>query len=175
MWVIIHMMIAAFVDPNRILHHVQRFTDDISSGLIGAISIVSALGFSTSTVDVFHYFDAWHPSYDGFRSDDEYSFLSTALVSLLLCLGTNYLSLQPRAVKASPFLSGPRSRAVVGDFAVDASVIVFAVFNRLPFDSVNTETPKAPDSFSPTLQCSSAAYETSWPEECPAVDAPACT
>ena len=86
MWVIIHMMIAAFVDLNRILHHAKRFTDDIFSGLIGAISIVSALGFSTSTVDVFHYFDAWHPSYDGFRNDDEYSFLATALVSLLLCL-----------------------------------------------------------------------------------------
>ena len=118
------MRIAAFVDLNRILHHAKRFTDDIFSGLTSAIFIVNALGSPTSTESVFHYIDAWHPSHNDFRDDDEYSFLATALVSLLLCLGTNYLSLQLRAVKASPFLSGPRSRAVVGDFAVDASVIV---------------------------------------------------
>lgn len=171
-WVFVYMMIAAFVDLNRILHHATRFTDDIFSGLISAIFIVNALGSPTSTVGVFHYFDNGHPSHDDYRDDDDYSHLATALVSLLLCLGTTYLSLQLRAVKTSPFLPGPRSRAVVGDFAVVASVIVFAVLNRFAFDSLNTETLKAPDSFAPTFQCCSAACKSSWPEECPAEDAP---
>jgi hypothetical protein len=176
-WVTIYMLIAAFVDLNRILHHATRFTDDIFSGLISAIFIVNALGSPTSTVGVFHYFDSWHPSHDDYRvggSDwaQDYPFLATALVSLLLCLGTTYLSLQLRAVKMSPYLPGPRSRAVVGDFAVVASVVVFAVLNRFAFDSVNTETLKAPDSFAPTFQCCAAACKSSWPEECPAVDEP---
>jgi hypothetical protein len=174
-WVCLYMVLAAFFDLNRFVHLATRFTDEIFSTLISVIFIVNALGSPTSSVGVFHYFDAWHPSHDDYRIDanatepraeppvwqSEYSYLATALVSLFMCLGTTYLAMQLKSVRQSPYLCGKRSRAAVADFAVVASVVLFTLLDRLAFGSVRTETLKAPDVIAPTYQCCTAACNAS--------------
>ena len=49
------------------------------------------------------------------------SHLAAGFLSVICCLGTTYLALTLKGMKQSPFFAGPRSRAVVADFAVVAT------------------------------------------------------
>ena len=177
-WVCLYMVIAAFADLNRFMHYATRFTDEIFSTLISVIFIVNALGSPTSSVGIFHYFDEKHPSHeehqlsnsssgDGIEWKDDYSHLAAGFLSVICCLGTTYLALTLKGMKQSPFFAGPRSRAVVADFAVVAAVGTFALIDRVGFASVKSETLNAPDTFAPTYQCCTSACTTSWPDDCP--------
>ena len=55
-WVCAYMLLAAFVDLNRIIMLCTRFTDEIFSFLISLIFIINAIGSPFSTTGVLHYF-----------------------------------------------------------------------------------------------------------------------
>lgn len=178
LWVCAYMIISAFADLNRFMHLATRFTDEIFSTLISVIFIVNALGSPTSSVGIFHYFNEAHASHEEHtakvaRNESAvpiqwvggYSHLAAALLSVICCLGTTYLALTLRAVKQSPFF-GPRSRAVVADFAVVVAVVTFSLIDRIGFASVRSETLRAPATFAPTFQCCDASCTTSWPDAC---------
>ena len=90
---------------------------------------------------------------------------------MITCLGTTFLAIKLRSIKFSPFCPGRRSRNVVGDFAVVASVVTWSLVDRLAFTSVRSETLKAPDAFAPTYQCCTALCNASWPDDCPELEA----
>ena len=55
-WAAAYMLLAAFVDLNRIIMLCTRFTDEIFSFLIALIFIINAIGSPFSTTGVLHYF-----------------------------------------------------------------------------------------------------------------------
>lgn len=89
-WVSIYMFIAAFIDLNRIIVLCTRFTDEIFSFLISLIFIINAIGSPFSTVGVAHYFDMNHKSHDAYEDQPYYSHWASALLSLIIFLGTTY-------------------------------------------------------------------------------------
>lgn len=96
-WVSIYMFIAAFIDLNRIIVLCTRFTDEIFSFLISLIFIINAIGSPFSNVGVVHYFDMDHKSHDAYEDQPYYSHWASALLSLIIFLGTTYGKWRPTA------------------------------------------------------------------------------
>ena len=78
-----------------------------------------------------------------------------------------------RGTKQSRYLPGPRWRALMTDFAVVTSILVWTVIDHYALPGVRTERLAAPDTFSPTFTCCDAACVTHWPEQCPELGAAA--
>jgi len=182
LWCTFYMLVAAFFDLNRFMHLATRFTDEIFSGLISAIFIVNALASPTSDVGVFHYFSPWHGSHEDFRASNttevaiewaaNYSYLASALLSVACTIGTTYLALCFRSIKASPYFCNQKVRSIVTDFGVVASVAIVSLAERFLFPTITTETLAAPDVFEPTFQCCTSSCRLSWPDECPDLASP---
>ena len=167
-WVTIYMVIAAFVDLNRIIVYATRFTDEIFSLLIAAIFIINALGSPNAPIGVFHYFNPDHESHSFHEDDDNYSYLASALLSLLLCFGTVEMSFILRRFKFSPFFPNQLIRDIITDFAVVISILVMSA---IAF-AIDTPTEKlnVPDRIAPTFACCTSACDKSWPEQCPELE-----
>jgi len=171
-WVGLYMALAAVFGTNKYIMYCTRFTDEIFSTLISVIFIVNSLGSPTSDVGLYYYFLEEHKSHDkhrvvtgeGFSND--YSHLATALLSTVTTLGTCWLAMRLRSCKQSAYLPGPRSRALVTDFAVVASILTWTLIDHFALPKVKTERLAAPDTFAPTYTCCTAACNTHWPEEC---------
>lgn len=97
------MCLAAFVDLNRIIVYATRFTDEIFALLIALIFIINALGNPFAPVGLYYYFDRHHPSHDMHEGEAEYSYMASALLSVLICIGTVQLAFVFRKAKFSPF------------------------------------------------------------------------
>lgn len=166
LWVGLYMMIAAVFGLNKYILLCTRFTDEIFSTLISVIFIVNALGSPTSDVGLYYYFLEDHKSHDKYELTHDYSHLATALLSVVCCLGTCWLAMRLRSTKQSRYLLGPRSRALVTDFAVVASIMVWTVIDHFALPDVKTERLAAPDTFAPTFTCCDASCVTHWPDEC---------
>lgn len=82
------MFIGAFVDLNRVIVLCTRFTDEIFSFLISLIFIINAIGSPFSNVGVVHYFDMDHKSHGPYEDDPYYSHWASALLSLIIFVGT---------------------------------------------------------------------------------------
>lgn len=172
-WVCIYMCIAAFTDLNRIIVYATRFTDEIFSLLIAAIFIINAIGNPFAPIGIVYYFDPEHKSHDEYEADPDYSYMATALLSLLICIGTVQLAFALRKAKFSPFLPSQIARNVVTDFAVVMSIVVMTLIANVLFREVETETLNVPDSFAPTYACCTETCETNWPDDCPDLSEPA--
>lgn len=106
----IYMCLAAFVDLNRIIVYATRFTDEIFSLLIALIFIINALGNPFAPVGLYYYFDPHHPSHDMHEGEPGYSSMASALLSVLISIGTVQLAFVFRKAKFSPFLPNQTCR-----------------------------------------------------------------
>jgi hypothetical protein len=165
-WIFLYMVIAAFVDLNRFIHYATRFTDEIFSNLIAVIFIVNALYSPSSPVGIFHYFDKGHESHEDHVEVTDYSYLAAGLLSVVVCFGTTYLAIQLKSIKQSAFF-GPRTRALIADFAVVGSALIWIVVDRVVFKRVRSETLRAPDQLGPTFICCDSSCRTFSPDDCP--------
>lgn len=166
-WVSFYMCIAAFVDLNRIIVYATRFTDEIFALLIATIFIINALYSPFAPVGVFYYFDSDHKHHDEYEDDDGYSYIASALLSLLVCIGTVELAFILRKIKFSPFLPNQMARNTVTDFAVVFSIFIMTLIANGLFSSIELETLNVPDSFAPTYACCTETCEANWPNDCP--------
>ena len=170
-WVAAYMVLAAVVDLNQCIVLCTRFTDEIFSFLIALIFIINAVGSPFSDVGVVHYFDFAHKSHDPYGDDPYYSHWASALLSLVLFLGTMQLAFLLRKFKFSPFLPNQTLRNSMTDFAVVISILIWSLvgnaFPEIPVEKLNVSS-----SFQPTFQCCDAACRTSWPNECEGQGAP---
>jgi len=116
---------------------------------------------------LYYYFVEEHKSHEYYADDPDYSHLASALLSVILCLGTVWFSLTLRKAKFSPFFYSQLGRNVVSDFAVVISVVLMSVVANVIFKSVPTETLNVPKSFSPTLSCCDVSCAKAWPNDCP--------
>lgn len=167
LWVCIYMIIAAFVNLNKIITYCTKFTDEIFSFLISTIFIINAIGSPFAPIGVVYYFFPDHKSH---ADDPDYNYLTTALFSLMICIGTVQVSFLLRGIKFSPFLFHQAARNVVTDFAVVTSILIWTVIAY--FSGIETETLNVPDTFAPTYACCTETCETNWPNDCPDLSEP---
>jgi len=170
LWVTLYMFIAAFFDLNKFMKYATRFTDEVFALLISAIFIIDALGSPFSPVGVYHYFAESHKSHDNYEMEEDYSYVATALLSLVLTLGTTGVAFKLRSFKFSPFCCNSGIRSSITDFAVTAAILLFSVLDKVIFKGVKTETLNVPDSFSPSFNCCTASCESFFPDDCPEVE-----
>jgi hypothetical protein len=85
-----YYFIAAFFDLTRFVRLATRFTDEIFALLIvSTIFVMDAVGDRPfSSVGLLRYLDPNHASHEKHAEDPDYDFLSTALLSIILGLGT---------------------------------------------------------------------------------------
>lgn len=74
-----------------------------------------------------HYFDMDHKAHDPYEDQDYYSHWASALLSLIVFIGTTQLAFQLRKFKFSPFLPNQTCRNSMTDFAVVISILVWWV------------------------------------------------
>jgi hypothetical protein len=173
LWVAFYMLLAAVFDWNRILVFATRFTDEIFSFLISVIFISNAIGSPFAPVGIYYYFLSSHKSHDEFEDDAAYfSYESTALLSLLIFLGTVYFAFTFRKAKFSPFFPNQSIRNVITDFAVVLSIFLMCIVANWVFRDIETERLNVPSSFAPTFACCDATCQENWPEDCPEQDDP---
>jgi len=166
LWVAVYLNIAAFFDLNRLINYATRFTDEIFALLISLIFIINALGSPSSPVGIYYYFEEDHKSHDKFENDPDYSYIATAFLSLILCIGTVALAMWLKKIKFSPYGPNQLTRNIVHDFAVVASILVMSVVANVVFPNVDTESLNVPDTFAPTYACCEATCTTNWPIDC---------
>mmetsp|Transcript_5040 Transcript_5040/g.10997 ORF Transcript_5040/g.10997 Transcript_5040/m.10997 type:complete len:646 (-) Transcript_5040:24-1961(-) len=166
-WLMIYLIFAAFVDLNRLMKHLSRFTDEIFASLIASIFILDALGNPLNQNGVYWYFVEDHKSHDAFRDDPNYDYLTTAFLSLTLMVGTTATAFLLRSMKHARFFPNQSIRNIICDFAVFTSIVAWVCIGNFLFSSVQTEKLNVPDTFAPTLECCDASCHTSWPADCP--------
>lgn len=175
LWLFLYCFLAAFFDLTRYVRLATRFTDEIFALLIVAIFVMDAVGDPFSNSGLLRYFDPSHKSHEGFENDEDYEYLSVALLSVILGFGTTTLIFYFRSFKFSSYFCNDGVRTSIHDFSVTMSVVLWTVVKGFLFPSIETEGLNVPDTFEPTFQCCTSACELSWPEQCPDVEAPSGT
>ena len=145
--------------------HPRRSLSRIFAFLIALIFIINAIGSPFSPVGVIHYFDFNHKSHDAYEDEEYYSHWASALLSVLVFLGTTALAFQLRKFKFSPFFPNQAFRNTITDFAVVISILVWSLVGNA-FDEIPIEQLNVPSHFAPTYQCCDASCETNFPTEC---------
>mmetsp|Transcript_46667 Transcript_46667/g.53023 ORF Transcript_46667/g.53023 Transcript_46667/m.53023 type:complete len:456 (-) Transcript_46667:485-1852(-) len=98
--------------------------------------------------------------------------MATALLSLILCLGTVALTFWLKEIKFSPFGPNQITRNIIHDFAVVASIVIMSLVGNVLFKDVKTETLNVPDTFAPTYACCTSDCTSNWPSDCEDLSAP---
>ena len=171
-WICIYMLLASFGSLNRIIAYATRFTDEIFALLISTIFIINALGSPNSSTGVFHYFDEDHESHEEHSDNPDYSYTSSALLSLIVCIGTVQVAFMLRKAKFSPFMPSQAFRNTVTDFAVVSSILTWTLLANFVFTNIPLETLNVPNSIAPTFVCCTEYCDLSWPEDCPNIEEP---
>jgi len=166
LWVALYLCIAAFVNLNKIIQYATRFTDEIFALLISIIFIINALGNPFAPVGLYYYFEDDHASHDENETKSDYSYIATAFLSVILCLGTVALAFFLKKIKFSPFGPNQLTRNIIHDFAVVAAIVTMSTVGNVLFSTVKTETLNVPDTFSPTYACCNDDCDTNWPKDC---------
>ena len=167
LWCAFLLALGAFFDLNKMMDHLTRFTDEIFALLIAFIFILDAIGNPLGSVGLYWYFTSGHKSHDEFENEPDYSVMATALLSLILGLGTCGLAFFLRGLKTSPYFFNDRVRTNIYDFSVVISIVAFTMLKALVFDDIETETLNVPENFAPTFECCDSTCHTSFPEDCP--------
>jgi HCO3- transporter family len=167
MQVCLYMLVAAFVDLNRVIRYATRFTDEIFALLIAAIFVIDALGSPFHEVGIYYYFVSNHTSHEKYAHDPEYDYVQAAFLSLTLCIGTTVLACFLRGIKHSPYLWWTWLRNGCSDFAVSIAIFTFALVAHCMFPNIHTEELKVPDTISPTFQCCDSDCTIYFPDDCP--------
>jgi mannitol/fructose-specific phosphotransferase system IIA component (Ntr-type) len=131
-WSAAFLLILAVTEASCLMRYFTRFTDEIFSALISVIFIYEAI---KSLVNIF-------------RDLDVKQHHDTALLSLLLALGTFYIAITLSRFRRSSYLR-PRIREFVADFgpalAIGAMTIISVWLNKVELDVL-----PAPDQFGTT-------------------------
>jgi len=173
LWVALYMAIAAFVDLNRFIKYATRFTDEIFAFLIVSIYILDAVGNPTSKVGLMHYFRPSHPHNVAMEElDENYDYMTVALLSLILGLGTAVFAIALRSIRYSSFCCNDYIRSVITDFSITIAVIVFTALKYTVFNEVPTEELNVPDKFAPSFLCCSESCDKYFPYDCPDQETP---
>ncbi|CAB9515057.1 Electroneutral sodium bicarbonate exchanger 1 [Seminavis robusta] len=172
LWVMLFNVVAAFVNLNHYILLATRFTDEIFAMLISVIFIINALGNPFAPVGLYYYFDPNHTSHDDYDNESSYSYLSVAMFSVLIAIGTTAFAIFLRGIKFSRFLCNQWSRSTMSDFAVTIAIFCFTALDHFVFSSVHTEKLNVPDTFAPTFACCDTACDSYWPTDCPDLEAP---
>ena len=167
-WVGVYLIVAAFVDLNRILKYATRFTDEVFAFLIISIFLLDAIGDPLSGTGMLQYFNP-NGKYNQAQLalDQSYSYLEVALLSLVLGLGTAFFAIALRAFRNSPFFCNDVVRTSICDFSITISVIVFTCIAQFAFSDVPLQQLNVPPSFEPTYTCCTSECITEWPFQCP--------
>ncbi|CAJ1924399.1 unnamed protein product [Cylindrotheca closterium] len=168
-WVCIYQVLAAFFDANRLIKKATRFTDETFALLIVSIFLLGAIGNPSSKVGLFHYFGTDHPHHENMIEENgsEYDYMTVALLSLILGLGTAFFAIGLRQIKFSAFCCNDYVRTVITDFAITISVVVMTALRHTVFEDVQVEELKVPDTFATSFSCCTADCTSYWPTECP--------
>jgi len=172
-WVGVYLILAAFVDLNRILKYATRFTDEVFAFLIISIFLLDAIGDLASGNGLIPYFDPTSKyNTKMLELDPDYSYKEVALLSLVLGFGTAFFALALRTLRHSPFFCNDAIRTSICDFAITISVIAFTCIAQFAFGDIPLEELNVPASFEPTFTCCTSDCTTSWPEQCPELEEP---
>jgi hypothetical protein len=167
-WVGVYLIIAAFVDLNRVLKYATRFTDEVFAFLIISIFLLDAIGDPLAGVGMLQYFNP-NGKYNQAQLalDPSYSYLEVALLSLVLGLGTAFFAIALRSFRNSPFFCNDVVRTSICDFSITISVIVFTCIAQFAFSEVPLQQLNVPPTFEPTYTCCTSECITEWPAQCP--------
>jgi hypothetical protein len=166
-WILIYTSVAGFFDLTRFVRLATRFTDDAFALLIVSIFIMDAIGDPFSQVGLMRLFDPNHPSHAILAEEDpDYNFLTTALLSLILGLGTTWTIFFVRGFKFSSFFCSQSVRTSLFDFSVTLGVVVWTLVYQLCFTNTSVEGLKVPSSFEPSFQCCDVSCTTFFPTDC---------
>jgi len=102
LWICGFLCLAAFVDMNRMIKHLTRFTGEIFASLIAAIFIIDALGNPLNGVGVLWYFSGSRKAHSKYEDDKDYSRYASAFLSCILTFGTTFGAFKLRSMKHSP-------------------------------------------------------------------------
>eukprot|EP00978_Attheya_sp_CCMP212_P000671 scaffold1339_cov58-Attheya_sp.AAC.1 len=155
---------AAFFDLTRLVKLATRFTDEVFAFLIVTIFVMDALGDPFSNVGILRYMDPNHPSHED--QPDDYNYLATGLLSIILGLGTTVLTFFFRSFRYSSYFCSDIIRESLYDFAVTLAVITCTFFAIVVFNEIELESLSVPDTFEPTYACCTEACTTFWPDDC---------
>jgi hypothetical protein len=172
-WVGVYLIVAAFVDLNRVLKYATRFTDEVFAFLIISIFLLDAIGDPLAGVGMLQYFDP-NGKYNQAQLalDPSYSYLEVALLSLVLGLGTAFFAIALRSFRNSPFFCNDVVRTSICDFSITISVIVFTCIAQFAFGEVPLQQLNVPPTFEPTYTCCTSECTTEWPLQCPDQEEP---
>jgi len=177
-WICIYTSVTAFFDLTRYVRLATRFTDDIFALLIVSIFILNAIGNPFSEGGVLYYLDPNHTMHDKLAEnipEDDYSYLETSLLSIMLGLFTTATIFFLRGFKTSAYFCNQGVRNSVHDFAVTIAVITFTLIQQFGFTSIEIQGLNVPDKFEPTFTCCDSTCKTFWPTDCDQQAAPAGT
>jgi mannitol/fructose-specific phosphotransferase system IIA component (Ntr-type) len=130
MWTMVFLLIFAFTDASCWIRYFTRFTDDTFAALIALIFVYEAV---KDVVKVF-------------QSDAS---VATALLSLILALGTFMIAMRLKKIRTSPYLRGPL-REFFSDFGPAIAIILMTGLAFLFVDNpeVALKTLAVPDEVS---------------------------
>eukprot|EP01029_Cantina_marsupialis_P032408 TRINITY_DN9868_c0_g2_i1.p1 TRINITY_DN9868_c0_g2~~TRINITY_DN9868_c0_g2_i1.p1 ORF type:complete len:950 (+),score=326.52 TRINITY_DN9868_c0_g2_i1:44-2893(+) len=126
-WIMIYSIILALTDASALIRYCTRFTDEIFAALISVIFVLTAIE------DIRAYF-----------IDDDTE-RSSALLSLVLSIGTCWIAMTLRKFKHSRFLH-PMMREFLADFGSLIAMSSMAIIDHIILEDVKTEKVDAPDS-----------------------------
>jgi len=168
-WVCFYQLGAAFFDFNRLIKKATRFTDETFALLIVSIFLLGAIGNPSSKVGLFHYFGTTHPHHEEMvEGNSQYDYMTVALLSMILGLGTAFFAIGLRQVRYSAFCCNDYMRTVTTDFAITISVVVMTAVRHTVFEDVQVEELNVPGAFATSFTCCTEDCRTYWPDDCPA-------
>jgi hypothetical protein len=170
-WLFGYICIASFFDLTRYVKLATRFTDDIFAFLIVSIFVMDAVGDPFSPVGLLRFFDPNHKSHEKYEDDEDYNYMSSALLSVMLGFGTTWLIFFFRGFKTSTFFCNNNIRTSIHDFGVSVSVVIWSLVKEFLFADIQTETLNVPEEFEPTFKCCDSSCTTRFPEDCEELDA----
>ena len=171
-WTCGYTTITAIFDLTRFIRLATRFTDDIFALLIVSIFILNAIGSPFGSGGLLRYLDPDKAAHEDLKEEiaddyeEEYRFLETAFLSIIIGFATTATIFTMRGFKQSRYFCNQTIRNSFSDFAVSAAVVFWTIVQNVGFPNVEISGLKVPENFEPTFACCTADCTTFWPDEC---------
>lgn len=127
-WAFVYTTITAFFDLTRYVKLATKFTDDIFALLIVSIFILNAIGSPFGPGGLLRLLDPDNTAHEKLQDEmdtaEDYSYLETALLSILLGIATTSTIFFLRGFKTSSYFCNQGVRNSIHDFAVCAPKLV---------------------------------------------------
>jgi hypothetical protein len=169
-WLLGYCCLCGFFDITRYVKLATRFTDEIFALLIVVIFVMDSVGDPFSSSGLLRYLDPSHKAHAARADEEDYQYLTSALLSCIIGFGTTALIFYFRSFKFSSYFCSDTVRGMIHDFGVTMSVIIWTAIAVGVFPQVKLEALNVPSQFEPSFQCCDASCKTLWPTECPEVE-----